>query len=44
MVQFPAFNVADGCITIGVILMALLLLRAEGQRAEAEQPGSQVEG
>jgi len=42
MAQFPAFNVADSCITMGVILMALLLLRAEGQRAE--QPGSQAEG
>lgn len=42
MAQFPAFNVADSCITIGVILMALLLFRAEGQRAE--QPGSQAEG
>ena len=42
MAQFPAFNVADSCITVGVILMALLLLRSEGQRAA--QQGSQAEG
>jgi signal peptidase II len=42
MVQFPAFNVADSGITVGVILMALLLLRSEGQRAG--QQGSQAEG
>ena len=41
MVQFPAFNVADSCITVGVILMALLLLRSEGQRAA--QQGSQAQ-
>ncbi|MGC8779593.1 MAG: signal peptidase II [Anaerolineae bacterium] len=32
MVQWPAFNVADSCIVVGVILLALLLLRLE--RAE----------
>jgi signal peptidase II len=42
MYQFPAFNVADSCITVGVILMALLLFRSEGQKAE--QQGSQAEG
>jgi len=34
--------VADSCITVGVILMAFLLLRSEGQRAA--QQGSQAQG
>jgi signal peptidase II len=42
MLQWPAWNVADACIVVGVILMALLLLRSEGQRAG--QQDSQVEG
>ena len=38
MAQFPAFNVADSCITVGVILMALLL-STQGQRIRtAERP------
>lgn len=32
--QFPAFNVADGCITVGVILLALLILRVEAREAK----------
>ena len=42
MLQWPAWNVADACIVVGVILMAFLLLRSEGQRAR--QQGSQAEG
>ena len=33
--QFPAFNVADSCITVGVILLAFLILRAETHEAKA---------
>lgn len=33
--QFPAFNIADSCITIGVILLALLILRLETHPARA---------
>lgn len=33
--QFPAFNIADSCITVGVILLALLLLRFETHTARA---------
>jgi signal peptidase II len=32
--QFPAFNVADSCITVGVILLAFLILRFEAQEAK----------
>jgi signal peptidase II len=32
--QFPAFNVADSCITVGVILLALLILRFEARAAK----------
>ena len=32
--QFPAFNVADSCITVGVILLALLILRFEARTAK----------
>lgn len=32
--QFPAFNVADSCITVGVILLALLILRFETREAQ----------
>jgi len=34
MLQFPAFNVADSCITVGVILMALLILRFDARQAK----------
>ena len=32
--QFPAFNVADSCITVGVILLALQILRFEAREAK----------
>ncbi len=34
MLQFPAFNVADSCITVGVILMALLILRIDTRQTK----------
>jgi signal peptidase II len=33
--EWPAFNVADSCIVVGVILMAVLLIRADNQRTES---------
>ena len=33
--EWPAFNVADTCIVVGTILLALQLLRAESQRTES---------
>jgi signal peptidase II len=42
MLQWPAWNVADACIVMGVILMALLLFRLEGQKSAHQ--GSHVEG
>jgi signal peptidase II len=42
MLQWPAWNLADACIVVGVILMALLLLRSEGWKAG--QQDSQAEG
>ncbi len=46
--EWPAFNVADSCIVVGVILMAFLLLREENQRpAEpvvAEDAGTRERG
>ncbi len=40
VLQWPAFNVADSSIVVGVILLALLLLREDGRRGEqaAGQP------
>lgn len=38
--EWPAWNVADGCIVVGVILLGFLLLRAEGQKA-VPHPGEQ---
>jgi signal peptidase II len=32
--HWPAFNVADSCITIGGILMAYTLLRAKGEQKQ----------
>ncbi len=32
VLQWPAFNVADSCIVVGVILLAFLLLREDSQR------------
>ena len=29
--MWPAWNVADGCIVVGTILLVILLLRAEGK-------------
>jgi signal peptidase II len=34
---WPAWNVADGSIVVGVILLGLLLLRAEGKKSEVQQ-------
>jgi signal peptidase II len=42
MLQWPAWNVADACIVVGVILMALLLFRLEGQQRAHRD--SQAEG
>ena len=42
MLQWPAWNVADACIVVGVSLMALLLFRLEGQKSSHQ--GSQAEG
>jgi signal peptidase II len=38
--MWPAWNVADGSIVVGVILLALLLLRAEGKRPEGQRAGA----
>ncbi len=37
--QWPAWNIADGSIVVGTILLAILLLRSESQRAEVQAPG-----
>lgn len=36
--QWPAFNVADSAIVVGVIILALLLLRSERQDTAAQAP------
>ncbi len=36
VLQWPAFNVADSCIVVGVILLAVLLLREDSQRPHRE--------
>lgn len=36
--QWPAWNVADGSIVVGTILLAILLLRSESQRVEVQAP------
>ncbi len=36
VLQWPAFNVADSCIVVGVILLAILLLREEQQAARVQ--------
>ncbi|SHE61623.1 signal peptidase II Aspartic peptidase. MEROPS family A08 [Seinonella peptonophila] len=45
--QFPIFNVADSCIVVGVILLAILNLRESSDQAEKEttvtKAGSQHE-
>ena len=35
--SFPVFNVADSCITVGAILLAILLARAEREQTDAER-------
>ncbi len=35
MLQWPAWNVADASIVVGVILLALLLLRTEGKKTDS---------
>jgi signal peptidase II len=37
VLQWPAFNVADSSIVVGVILLAFLLLREDGQRSKARE-------
>jgi signal peptidase II len=34
--MWPAWNVADGCIVVGTILLVILLLRAEGQKPDVQ--------
>jgi signal peptidase II len=34
--SFPVFNVADSCITVGAILLAILLTRAEREHGQPE--------
>jgi signal peptidase II len=35
--SFPVFNVADSCITVGAILLAILLTKAEREQTDAER-------
>ena len=34
--MWPAWNVADGCIVVGTILLVILLLRSEGKTTQAQ--------
>lgn len=38
--QWPAWNVADGSIVVGTILLALLLLRAESKHGDRPETGT----
>ena len=40
--MWPAWNIADGSIVVGTILLALLLLRAEGTTRTTARPSSEV--
>ncbi len=40
---WPAWNVADASIVVGVILLGLLLLRAEGAQSQGVRPTSELE-
>ncbi len=40
VLMWPAFNVADSCIVIGVLVLAVLLLHEEGPRTETDPPAS----
>jgi signal peptidase II len=35
--SFPVFNVADSCITVGAVLLAILLTMAEREHGDAER-------